>query len=248
MNMNKFATRLFQGITLTSFGIGLNDFLSHKAEAVKLNSRIDVLHETNTELQVKIAKLDTETAFYKENIEYVKSFVHKRLDNLRDLHNQLNSSVEEINQAQTIEEKASLFDAHLDVLKNTLAQAEATTRSISDALTKSNNNFTGDIFINEISQSINDLNQYMNSLPLEQYAAFLTLLGCIIIFISLASIIAVLLGNSIIEFLKLGERYPRLKKYIDLRLKLRRYYLILDFSIITFVLLGMVFVNIVVLV
>ena len=78
----------------------------------------------------------------------------------------------------------------------------------------------------------------------EESFAFVHLTGCLVILISLISLISVFYGNFLIDYLKIAERYPRFKKYIDLRLKFQHYFLWIDFFIILIVLVGIALVNI----
>lgn len=115
-------------------------------------------------------------------------------------------------------------------------------------LTKINNNFGSENnlldYLKNMVNQFHDLNNYMTTLSFEQSVSIVNILGCMIILISLISLVSIFFGNSLIDSLKLEERFPRLKNFIALRLKFQRYYLILDVTIIIGILLGMIFVNI----
>ena len=65
----KFSTRLFQGITLTSFSLGVYNTYRITNETTKLNEKINELKKFNPELQVQITKLDTENSFIRESLD-----------------------------------------------------------------------------------------------------------------------------------------------------------------------------------
>ena len=88
----------------------------------------------------------------------------------------------------------------------------------------------------------------MSTLSVEQSASLVNILGCICLGLSLFSLLGVFFGNSLIDSLKLDKRLPSLKKFLSLRMKFQRYYLILDFSIIAVVMLIMFSINILVLI
>jgi hypothetical protein len=72
----------------------------------------------------------------------------------------------------------------------------------------------------------------MSTLSVEENLAITNILGCFVIAITLFSIINIFFGNEIIKSLKLDERFPKIKKFIELRLKFQRYYLFINTLII----------------
>ena len=94
--------------------------------------------------------------------------------------------------------------------------------------------------------SFSELSSVISSLNIEQSLALVHISGSIAIFLSLLTIISVFYGNIIISYLKLETRFPKFKKLIELRLKFQNYYLLLNIFIILFVLVGIVYVNIII--
>lgn len=79
---------------------------------------------------------------------------------------------------------------------------------------------------------------YLHSLSDMQALAFSHLLVFIVVYFLFLNIFSVLLGNWLIEYFKIGEKYPRLGKWLSYRQKFRNYYLTLNcfvtMSIISF--------------
>ena len=95
----------------------------------------------------------------------------------------------------------------------------------------------------QISFWIDNLQEWYNSLSLLESLAAVNISGCLVIVISLFSIIIVLYSEILIENFNLINRYPKFKKIIELRATFKKYYLILDLSIIFIVLIIMVLLN-----
>ena len=65
----------------------------------------------------------------------------------------------------------------------------------------------------------------------------------VVIILNVINILSVLFGNEIIRFFNLEERYPKLGIFFKLRIKLQRYYLMWNVSILFTVCLFGIVVN-----
>lgn len=88
---------------------------------------------------------------------------------------------------------------------------------------------------------------YLNSLGLLELSALYHLIVLTLICIILFNILSVVLGNEIIKYFNLEERFPKLAVFLRLRLKFQRYYLILSFSLIYIICIASILINILVL-
>ena len=94
-----------------------------------------------------------------------------------------------------------------------------------------------------ISQIISNYQAFLDNLTLDQKYAVIHILLSIIIFLSLFNIIGLYLGDELIKFLKLEEKYPKIAKYIRLRRRFITYNIIFDSLIILLALIVIVGFN-----
>ena len=94
-----------------------------------------------------------------------------------------------------------------------------------------------------ISQIISSYQTFLDNLTLDQKYAVIHILLSIIIFLSLFNIIGLYLGDELIKFLKLEEKYPKIAKYIRLRRRFITYNIIFDSLIILLALIVIVGFN-----
>lgn len=89
--------------------------------------------------------------------------------------------------------------------------------------------------------------EYLNSLGLLELSALFHLGVLTMICIFSFNILSAILGNEIINYFKLEERFPKLAGILKLRLKFQRYYLILNFSLIFIFCIASILINLLVL-
>ena len=100
-------------------------------------------------------------------------------------------------------------------------------KEILDNLNKSGNNFISNF-------NIQNLYDFLDSLTLLEESAFIHILIFIILLCSLINIISIFFGNEIIKYLELERKYPRFAKFIQLRAKFQRYYLLWNIFLMLF--------------
>jgi hypothetical protein len=84
----------------------------------------------------------------------------------------------------------------------------------------------------------------LDSLSLEQLVALVNILGDFILLMTLMSITSVLFGDYLINKLKLESRYPRISKYIRMKERLNKYYLMFYIVLFYFLLIFCIIGNI----
>ena len=89
--------------------------------------------------------------------------------------------------------------------------------------------------------------EYLNSLGLLELSALYHLIVSTLICIISFNILSAVLGNEIIKYFNLEERFPKLAFFLRLRLKFQKYYLTLNFSLIFVLCIASILINIVVL-
>jgi hypothetical protein len=95
--------------------------------------------------------------------------------------------------------------------------------------------------------NLNSFYEYLNSLSLLELSALYHLIVLMLICLISFNILSAVLGNEIIKYLNLEEKFPKLAVFLRLRLKFQRYYLILSFSLIFFICIASILINILVL-
>ena len=88
---------------------------------------------------------------------------------------------------------------------------------------------------------------YLNSLGLLETSALYHIIALALICLISFNILSAVLGNEIIKYFNLEERYPKLASFFKLRLKFQRYYLILNFSLIFIICIVSILIDILVL-
>jgi hypothetical protein len=98
------------------------------------------------------------------------------------------------------------------------------------------NSFTGNNIIDSI-------NQFLLTLNFEQTLAILHLSGAFFILISLYIILIIFFGDSLIKYFNLEKSYPKLAYFLQMIIKFKNYYIILNMIIIILVLFIIIYIN-----
>jgi hypothetical protein len=89
---------------------------------------------------------------------------------------------------------------------------------------------------------IDSYKDFLSTLTSEQMVIVFNIIGYISLLITLSSITSILLGDQIINLLKLESKYPKLAKYIKFKQTLNKYYL--RFYIILFYILILLLISV----
>ena len=103
-----------------------------------------------------------------------------------------------------------------------------------------------DIVKSDLSEVFNNIidnyREFLSTLTSEQMVIVFNILGYIILLITLTNITTLLIGDQLINFLKLESKYPKLAKYIKLKQILNKHYL--RFYIVIFYILLLLLISI----
>lgn len=111
------------------------------------------------------------------------------------------------------------FEANTPVVKGKLENANeilAKIEKIIDGLNSDANKFQYDL---------SSIQNYLDSLSYTELTAFFHIIGCIVVILSIFSIILTLFGNELLNYLKLESKFPSLSRLIKLRLSMTKYYI-----------------------
>jgi hypothetical protein len=92
--------------------------------------------------------------------------------------------------------------------------------------------------------SYENIKKFLDSITFLQNVAFMNIMLCITILLGVIQIFSALIGNEIINFFKIEEKFPKLSTYLKIRSKLQKYYLVWQSILITGVCLLGLAVNI----
>jgi len=227
----KSVTRIFQGISLTSFGIGVTNFIRSK-NSQYYTDQINKLHK---ELRMAEGERDNlAEKLSEQNNETNMKLLTKIDEKITLVNNNLNNFINKYKGDQFDSENN--FSDGITKLSN---EAQSVTNAAKEAWDKVNKNN-----ILDLEWLTKPLNEFYSQLGLAETLAAVNLSGCLVVFVSMISIIIVLYSDTLIEKYKIVERYPRLTNIIEIRRKFQKYYLIWDISVILGVLIIMASLNI----
>ena len=225
--MSKFnLTRFFQWITVTSFIMGVYN-TKKTADSIALYEREKTL----------IEKLQADKL---EDVEFshsVKSATDKVNQSIMEKTEVEGKAIEHYNKHQDNLDLETMNE-HFNIM---LDKTNKVNQAMNDLINATVRRGGGSQNLLEWTR---DIQNFYDTLGFNELIAFVSILGCLIIFISLLSIFFVIYSDYLIDKFKIIERFPRLKKIILLRKTFQRFYLILDFSLIIFTLLCVIYIHI----
>jgi len=240
-------TRFFQGLTLTTFSMGVFNTIRGKKTSV-LESQINKQETKYEELNNKYTSLLENNLNKLENqLEIIEESNNLRKD-VEVLEQKLRNSVEIKRELQTKYSENSEDPAINDKIQEVINTGE----EIQNMYESVNTKF--DSFINKINTLLNNSNksQYFDSLQsffdglnYEQNLAIVHISGSMFILFSLISIISIIYGDKLIIFFDLENRFPKIAKFIKIRRKFQQYYLLMNIVLIIIVLLIIICINII---
>lgn len=90
---------------------------------------------------------------------------------------------------------------------------------------------------------LHNYSEWLDTLNQDQLYAMFHILTSMTIFISLITIISVFYGDLLFNYFKIETRFPRFKRFFELRRKYRQFYILWHFTLICLVLIAIVVFN-----
>lgn len=212
--MNKTSvTRIFQSITLASFGMGVTNFIRSKNGQYYT----DKINDLNRELLIARGEREMLAAKLSEqNNEGNMKLLTKIDDKISEMNSNLNNFINKYQGSQFDSENK--FSEGITRLSN---EAQSVTKEAKEVLEEINKQS-----ILDLEGLTKSLNEFYSHLGVGETLAAVNLSGCLVVIVSMISIIIVLYSETLIEKYKIVERYPRLTNIIEIRRKFQKYYLI----------------------
>lgn len=134
---------------------------------------------------------------------------------------------------------------HVDNLIKESKDLSEISGNLVDLITRPSSRFSSEgSWLNFIKDYIDNLYVFFGQLSGEQIAAIAHFLSALVMLFCLMSVMAVIYGDYLINYLKLEEKYPRLARFIQIRRKFQHFYLFIDFSLLIVLLFGQMYINI----
>lgn len=232
------------GATVLAYGAWLDRMKNpERVLALKkdINSNIDSVKDKISDLQEKISStVDTEMrtqliAKYKE--------LKKEIKSMKDIHNKYFEKFENGSVSTDPEGSLSLYERYKKEINEVFSKANNKANEISDIL--SNTSAERDKFMdnNPIFYIIKDFKEYLASLSIMEICLVVNIFSCVFIITCIISILFAVFGNYLIDRFALEQKFPKLSRIIQLRVKLQRYYVIINSVLIILALLSLILVN-----
>ena len=177
--------------------------------------------------------------------------LNKSIEDLNTFKDSLNNI--DNNSSLVIKEKFEILTSKAEKLESDMVNVREAYENMAE-FTKQSVNVTLDAVnnVSNIEKSsfniIERIQDFLSTLNFEQTLAFIHLSGSLIIGLSVLSMITIFYSEKLILYFKIEEKYPRFSKYIKLRSKFQHFYFLLDIIFIFFVLIGIVYINILILI
>lgn len=240
-------TRFFQGLSLTTFSIGVFNTIrgnktsileekinKHEAKYEELNNKYTSLLENNLNKLENEREILEESNNLRKDVEVLEQKLRNSVEIKRDLQTKYSENIEDIN--EKIQEVVKTSEEIHNMYESVNNKFDSFINKINTLLNNSNNK----------SQYLDSLQSFFDGLNYEQNLAIVHISGSMFILFSLISIISIFYGDKLIIFFDLENRFPKIAKFIQIRRKFQQYYLIINIGLIFIVLLIMIYINIIV--
>ena len=215
--MNKYIKNFNTILTSLSFAVGIDGY-RRTIEANHVNSETDKIIKDTIRKSGELARTLQEQLEHKK-FEDVK--LEADLGRVKDQLESINQDVEMLNKFSNTEEtNPILIETSSETLKKTAKSASELIDKLLSSINDGNNYNIIDFFDN--------YRIFLDSLTLIQISLFVHIFLSVLILYFLWNILVAYYSNKIITYFNLETKYPRLKKYFDLRIKFQDYYIKLN--------------------
>jgi hypothetical protein len=242
-------------LTVGSFGMGTYNIRnSIKAreiqqqlnKEIEKNLRLQELLNEMTQKRIECLESNNQilSRFWELNNKY--SELNKKIENADNLNEELlNSENLDIPNDVIIEKSNKLINLAENVteeLRSSNDKLEKVIDIVKTTTIDSTTNFIKDFNPFESLQQLYSILNFEETLALTHLSAAIAILLCLI------SLVTVFYSEKLIVYFKIEEKYPKIGKFIQLRRKFQNYYFIWNVIIILFVIIGMIYINILILI
>lgn len=240
------------GLTAITTGLSFhNYYLTIKDQKVK--ELLDRQITENQKLQDQINNLIINKTADIENTNKMIRALEESTMNLKINLNKLSNYNINVNTPSTSNSNSAIIEAinknkadFSKIIEQGTEQLDQLAQIIADY--NNNNSSYNNTWIDQITEFISLYQDWFNTLTLEQKGAMVHISSSVLILFLLSSIFTVFYSDLIIKYFNLSDKYPRLKKYIELRRTFQQYYFLFNFIAICIILLLLILINLYVLI
>lgn len=243
MRLKDFFNAVGKVIPYAGFFIGTQSYMMAKeAKAARINQASS---ETNRLLEVIHNQQETmiEDKMVQTKIAGLSDNINAHLEFIKTHSERIKQAVEQLQNPNLSDSERNLLwqqiKINTDFKLTSLNKANDDLSKILEALNSNRNQI-----INDLSETIDRYKDFLSSLTLEQLIPFLNVLGLTVIATCLISILMIIYGDHLIEYLVLEKRYPKLAKFIRLRRNFQFFWLNVNSLMILSVIIPLIWINI----
>jgi len=158
--------------------------------------------------------------------------------------NDLNKELANASDPQKIGTIKSNLKYYQEMSNNAIKQQELDIKELQTLSNINDPNIVKSDLADLFNNLIDNYKDFLSTLTSEQTVIVFNIIGYVSLLITLSSITTILLGDKIINLLKLEIRYPKLAKYIKFKQTLNKYYLMFYIVLFYILILLLISVNI----
>jgi hypothetical protein len=162
-------------------------------------------------------------------------------DKIVDLNKQITNNTLDPNKIEVLKSNLTYYEK---MYKNAVKQQDVAIKEIQSLSEVNDPNIVKSDLSELFNNLIDNIRYFLSSLSSEQLVIVFNISGYIILLITLTSITTLLIGDQLINLLKLEVKYPKLAKYIKLKQTLNKHYLRINIFLFYILLLIIISVNI----
>ena len=204
----------------------------------EINSNFDSVKDKISDLQEQMSStVDSETK--KQLTEKIQE-LNKELKSMRGIHNKYFEKFENGSVSADSDASVGLYEKYKTEINEAFTKADNKANEIADVLSKTKDKFMDN---NPIFDIINDFKEYLFSLSVMEICLVINITSCVFILTCIISILSAVFGNYLIDRFSLEQKFPKLSRIIQLRVKLQRYYVIINSVLIILAVFSLIIVN-----
>lgn len=239
--------KLGAGITAMATGITFHSYYL----AIQDNKLKDLLNKQiieNKLLQEKVETLLVNKSATSENTNKLLKDLQESTLNLKATFAKLsNYDISNTNTASTSTSPLmKAIEQNKVEFNNTISNGTDNLNKFIEILEEFNNNNSNfnNSWMDQAKEILISYQDWLSTLSLQQKGAMVHIISSVLILFLLTSIFTIFYSDYIIKHFNIGEKYPRLNKYIELRRKFQQYYFLINFIAICIILLLIISINI----
>lgn len=225
--MNNKLQNVFKYLTVANFSMALYNFAINQTKNNELGNSLELERDRNQKLSVEIQNLslkikEGEMDTILENNKITETKIEEIRQNIDEV---VNASSNVIPKLESLDNKLKSFNNDLNSIIT----------KVEEYINSKDNFLDLDLF--------KEIYSYIENMSIIQNIAFMNISALIFTLFSLISILSIFFGEYLIIKFSIKEKYPKISKFIEIRRKFQRFYIIIDSLIIILMIIILLIVN-----